>query len=121
MRAELKSLISSDIDPDSYYPEDRRVFGFGVQAVIGPENFDGGDVFNFFVCSPDWLKEEILDKEIIFARSFIIINDYNFEIIENKIKELCSKTVSDCWDKIAIQISKFGFWEFEEYKQYEEN
>lgn len=52
MRAQLKSLMTSDIDPRTYWPDEEDDFGYYVQATIGPEGEDAGDVFGFQVCTP---------------------------------------------------------------------
>lgn len=119
MRAKLKNLVSSDIDLRTYCPEKEDEFGFYVQAIIGPESEEGGEVFGFQVCSPKWLLKQHSSKEIMFCRSTIIAFIYDFDAIHESISRFCEKFTGKDWDKIAADLSAFGDWEFENYKPLE--
>jgi len=116
MRAKLKSIIVSDIDPESFWPEEEDNFGFYLQAIIGPDNEEGGDTFGFQICSPKWLMEEYKKSDLIFGRHIIIALQYDFLAIEKKISDLCQKSTGDSWPEIAKKLSRFGYWEFEDYR-----
>ena len=114
MRAELKSLSSSDIDPSTYWPEDNEHFGFALDAVIGVEGEDAGDVFSFLVGTASWLAlYRSKFKGCTFGQGTIIVNEYDFATIKALISDLCERTHGVSWEEIAPKLSKFGSWEYE--------
>lgn len=116
MKAHLKEINTSDIDIDTYYPEDEQCFGFYVEAIIGTESEDGGDIFGFQVCSPKWLLYEYKKTDIIFCKNMIMVFEYDFQAITQKIIDLCNRTTGDNWNDIAQHLAKYGAWEFENYQ-----
>lgn len=116
MRAQLKSLMTSDIDPDSYWPDEEDNFGFYIQAIIGPEDEEGGDIFGFQVCSPKWLQNKHSVTDIVFIRHVILMFEYDYQAVERRIADLCNKTIGADWGEIASKIARFGSWEFEDYQ-----
>ena len=116
MRAKLKDFMTSDIDPETFWPDEEDDFGFYVQATIGPENEEGGDVFGFQVCTPKWLANEYGKESVILARHIIIVFEYDFYAVRKKISDLCNKTLGNDWAEIAPKLARYGYWEFEDYK-----
>lgn len=116
MRAELKSVMSSDIDPSTYFPEKEDSFGVFIQATIGPEGVDSGDVFGFQVCSPKWLASQIEGSGIMWGRHLIILVEYDFSNITQEISSLCARTFGSNWQEVAAKIARYGQWEFEDYQ-----
>ncbi|WKL57150.1 Imm8 family immunity protein [Asticcacaulis sp. ZE23SCel15] len=117
MRAQLKSLHSPDVDLDSYYPNNADCFSFLLQAFIGPDVEDGEDVFNFIVCTPQWLEVE-KKGEITFGANYIIVTNYNLKDIEEHLKSYAQRCVGDSWVEVANKIAKVGEWEFDNYQAY---
>lgn len=117
MRAELKRLHSPDIDLAAYWPDDTESFHFLLQAMIGPENGDSFESFDFEVCTPKWLAGNRASEGPIFGRHLIIVCNYDIGEIETRLKRLCSRTVADSWHDIASKLGRYGKWEFEDYQQ----
>lgn len=62
VRAELRSLDSPDapdLDPADYTPDDPMYVGLPVTALIGPKGERGEELFYFYVCTPQWLADDI--------------------------------------------------------------
>ena len=120
MRAELKSIIISDIDIDNYWPDEEDNFCFYLQANIGVEGRDGGDIFGFSVCTPKWILENRSKDQIFFMRDTIIVFEYDIERVKSVIKNLCDRTFGENWLEIAEKLKRFGYWEFEDYDPYKD-
>ena len=41
---------------------------------------------------------------------------WDWEVVERAINDLCVRTEGDDWNQVATKLSRFGFWEFEDYR-----
>ncbi|MFA4616247.1 Imm8 family immunity protein, partial [Xanthomonas perforans] len=57
MKARLFGLHSDNWDLTNEQPDDPGCFSEELRAVIGREDFAGGDNFFIEVCTPGWLKK----------------------------------------------------------------
>lgn len=115
MYAELKSLVSPDINLLNYCPEEEDNFGFYIEASIGPLGEASGDIFGFQVCSPNWIFTNFTSENAIFGKNFLILKNYDFEEIRSKLTDLCARTSGEDWQEIAKKLAQFGSWEFDNY------
>jgi hypothetical protein len=120
MRAELKDLDTPD-SPDaslaSFSPEDGERFRLQVTASIGVAGEDGADLFDFTVCSPSWLAGEELYKGFAFQRHTLLVERWDADLVERAIGDLCRRTEGESWEEIAQKLSRYGYWEFEDYRE----
>ncbi|MCH9625860.1 MAG: hypothetical protein S4CHLAM123_10440 [Chlamydiales bacterium] len=118
MRAIIKGFHSPEIDDLQHFkPEITDNFCFLLQLMIGPENEDGEESFDIEVCTPKWLLSKYKKDEIIFGRHMLIVFEYNFEQISNKLKYFVKSCNGSSWNEIAKKISKISSWEFESYAE----
>ena len=118
IQAELKSLYSTDIPDDihKYSPDDPDRFGIMIGAFIGPLGGGSEELFYFFVCTPTWLETVIHDDMHIFGKSYLFITTYSYNVIWNAINKLCTSTSGNTWEDVGIKLSRYGDWEFENYR-----
>jgi hypothetical protein len=38
-------------------------------------------------------------------------------LVERALRDLCRRTEGDAWVDIAIKLSRYGLWEFEDYRE----
>jgi hypothetical protein len=115
MRAELKYIHSADVDDmRNYVPNDSQCFGFSFQAMLGPEGEDAEESFEMTVCTALWLDKNINDQ-ILPLRHFLLVKEYNYNIIENYLIALARRTMGDDWKTIGERLGRVGQWEFEDY------
>lgn len=119
VRAALKELMSPDVDLRTYQPEDEEEFGFLLEATIGPDDVEGGDLFQIFVCSPKWLMKNHKRDDLIFCQHRLIAFECNLRRIEQRIADYCSTCVGKDWMEVVVQLQRIGEWEFENYKEHE--
>lgn len=72
--------------------------------------------FQFTVCSPGWLAEQSLPKGFAFLRHTLVVERWDAGLVERAISDLCRRTEGETWDEVAVQRSRFGWWEFEDYQ-----
>jgi len=118
MRAELKSLTSPDFDLESCVPANPGSFCFVLEAVIGLEEQEGGEIFLFEVCTPRWLETAVAGAEPIFGMNKLIVPEYNYAQLRDFLVTYCGRCVSDSWPKIARKLASVGAWEFEDYEEH---
>ena len=58
MKAILKNISSPDIDVNLVHYDKGDVYCFPVEVLIGPDNEDGAEIFQFIVCSPEWFVSQ---------------------------------------------------------------
>jgi hypothetical protein len=120
VRAELKDLDTAD-SPDgdlaSFSPEDGEHFALTVTASIGPAGERGAELFDFRVCSPSWLAAGKLQKGFAFQRHTLLVERWDAELVERAIADLCLRTEGESWDEVAMKLSRYGHWEFEDYRE----
>ena len=117
MKAEIKRLHSPDVDDlITYKPNNEKDFGFLLQMMVGPKGQEGEESFDMTVCTPQWLLSNCSDEKIIFGRDYLIVFDYNYQDVFNKLTEFVETIEGNTWDELAQHLSKIGRWEFENYK-----
>ena len=116
MRAELKSLDWDGEALRDFRPEDAQRFRVTVTASIGPAGEEGAELFQFTVCSRLWFAEESLPKGFAFVRHTLLVERWDPELVEKAIRGLCQSRDSDGWNQVATSLSRFGHWEFEDYR-----
>lgn len=120
IRAALRGLHSPDVpDLNAFVAEDPDRFGILVQAMIGPEGGLGAESFDFLVCTPAWLADEMGARGHQFGRHYLFVSRYDLELIEHVLRELCVRSAGPDWVTVATYLARYGKWEFEDYVEAE--
>ena len=116
MHARLKSLHSPDVlDLPGWSPEDEAVFGFLLQAMIGPTDGDGAESFNILVCSPGWLAREMSDTGIRSGEHTLLMSRYDHHLLLRYLERRVQMCEAPTWRELARQLGGIGLWEFDGY------
>ena len=116
MKAELKYLHSPDIDDlESYKPVDEGCFQFLLQVIVGIDGKPGEESFDVLVTTPRFLEGNYSESELLFGKDKLIIFQYDFEAIKNKISDYIYRIEEDNWHLIAEKLDRIGKWEFRDY------
>jgi hypothetical protein len=116
MRAQLRLLFSPDADPlQDYAPEDPERFGIFVQAMIGPEGTEDAESFDFMVCSPNWLQNELRERGAIFGHGYLFLDRYAYRALLGTFTTFCQGIEGPDWPTIGARLNRYGRWEFEDY------
>ena len=121
MQAVLRSLVTdwpnASESLETFKPEDPEFFGFYVSAFIGPQDEPGTDMFTFFICSPGQLVRERIEKGFWFLHGVLLLTRWDYAVLHRAIADLCAHTVGENWDEVATKLSRYGIWEFEDWKE----
>lgn len=114
MRAKLKELGADDVGLASYVPEDPRCFSVNLRLCIGLEGSDGGDYFELFVCTPEWLGKNLNGQ--LWGRHFLIVREFDYEGLVSTLERQIGLCTGEQWSDIADKLARFFNWEFEDYQ-----
>ena len=120
MRAKLFRVESPGIDDLSIYlPKNKENFSILIEVAVGYEGQkkEGGDIFGFQIYTPQWLISNYSPNEVIIPRHSLIIFEYNYDSIYQRIKKIIESCTGESWDEISQKISRYGYWEFEDYQE----
>lgn len=119
MRAAIKKVHSPDVmDLHKYQPRESDDFCFLMQVMVGPKDEEGEESFDFIVCTPTWLLNHHKIEDVILGKSYILVFQFNFERIMMTLEKLVGSFSGNTWTEIAEKISRFGKWEFEDYREF---
>lgn len=117
MRADLRGFYSSDVDDlEAWRPDDPGCFEPAVRAFVGPEGGGGEEMFDFRVCTAAWLEKNPPPKGFEFLRSTLLLTRWDYLTLERALSDLCLHTSGDNWSEVVTRLSRFGGWEFEDYR-----
>lgn len=114
MRAIIRSIVSDEVSMDDYAPEDPACFSLNLRIRIGPDAASGADEFELCVCTPEWLRQTVLQPR--WGRHLLIIGAYDRLGIERCIHEYVANCEGDAWHEIAGKLARSLSWEFEDYR-----
>jgi hypothetical protein len=119
MNAEIRKLYSLEIEDamTAYWPSEVDNFGTWIRLSVGPSGQVGTDNFELFVCTPKWLFEQLeKDSAARWGRHLLIVREYDLTVISKRLAQLVQQSSGLDWQTIALKISRFAAWEFEDYK-----
>lgn len=112
-------MRSLDFDP---LPEsllaDPASFGFTARMVVGPLNSSGGESFDVWVCTPEWLAVECQRQGgILDARHHVVVDFGSFDqrALREWLQARVERAEGPTWPELANRLSRLGHWEFEDY------
>jgi Immunity protein 8 len=111
----VRAVIRHLDRPDD--PPDREDFGISVRALVGPADGEGEESFDFFVCTPRWLERERAEKGFLWPRHHLILWEWDFAVVSRAIGDLCAHHEGATWSELAEKLSRYGYWEFEDYRE----
>lgn len=119
-RSKIDGIHSPDVDwTAGGQPADANNFSVLLQIMVGVEGEKGADTFDMLVVTPLWLMDELQRKqgEPIDGRHTIIVQKWDRRVIEGNIRRTFEGIEGKAWEDIAVVLSRFGRWEFEDYKE----
>ena len=118
MKAALRSIETPEGESLDTIRPDSGSFCIPVLALIGPEGEDGEEIFQFEVCSPDWLAQELEAYPAIWGDRRLIMSHYDPVAIETHVRKRLRHAIGTDWNSVAQKIGQWATWEFEEYTPY---
>ncbi|MGV8972817.1 MAG: immunity 8 family protein [Rhodoglobus sp.] len=115
MKAEIRSIFSADVeDLDNFRPSG-DVFSVPIRVQIGPAGAPGEESFDLTVCSVRWLAQQVEHTPVFDARHHLVVREFHWPVVLRYIEGRVARCVGETWGDVAQQLSRFGYWEFEDY------
>lgn len=119
MKAEIKAVLSPDVDDLSHFsPDDPEIFGFSMQLLIGPTQAEGEESFDMMICTPKWLLETFPKDRILLGVHHLIVFEYNYQALMKYLNHYVETLDGETWTELAQKLTRLGAWEFENYQDY---
>jgi len=115
MQAEIRHLLTPDIDPDTYVPDDPERFAFLVQMLAGPSGEPGEESFQFEVCTPGWLLQQVRQDGYMNGRHHVVVDTFDWPALQTYFQRLITRCAGADWHEVATKLARYGYWEFEDY------
>ncbi|MDR2566453.1 MAG: immunity 8 family protein [Bifidobacteriaceae bacterium] len=115
MRAQLRSVLSADVDIDDYVPSDPEDDAVWLQFLVGPRGSIGEESFQVLVCTPLWLRREVMRHGPQIGLHHLIVEPLDLLAAIRFIQERIERLDAPDWPELGEKIGRIGQWEFEDY------
>jgi len=112
MRAQIRHLLTPDIDPTTFVPEDPERFMFLVQMLAGPSDGQGEESFQFTVCTPGWLQDQVNREGPMPGAHHVVVGTFDWPALEVLFQRLVFQCAGADWNEVATKLSRYGLYEF---------
>ena len=117
VQPELRSLTGPiDEDLSDIHPVSGS-FCHTLRAEIGVRGQSGADVFEFEVCSPEWLDNELDGYSIRHAGKRLIARRFDPEVVEEYVRKRLLHATGPDWGTVVTKLSEWSRWEFDDYNR----
>jgi len=116
LKAAVRTAYSSDVDVDTYLPEQPKDDGVWIRLMVGPADGPGEESFDVLVCTPLWLRRRIGAEGPQVGRHRLIVDPLDLEQAVGFLRSQIEAIEAPTWTALAEQIARLGHWEFEDYQ-----
>ncbi len=118
MTAELKELYFVDVECplEEFQPEPFDCFELTLRAMFGPVGEEASESFQVQVCTPKWLQGRCDSGDVVHGRHTLIVGEFNVTQLRAHLEALGRRCSGDNWLEVAQKLSRYGLWEFEDYR-----
>ena len=117
VQPELRSLTGQwDEDLDELKPVSGS-FSHTLRAEIGARGEKGSDAFEFDVCSPEWLENELSSHPIIPGGARLITNRFDPGAVEDYVRKRLLHANGPDWATVAAKLGQWSRWELDSFEK----
>lgn len=110
MKARIEAINSTYENWGEEYDD----FWISIEVAVGPEGQKGEEFFTFSITSPKRLESLLQRNFVELGRGLIIMKDYKFEIVKEKIISLISSLHGNDWNELSMKVAKYARWEYDD-------
>lgn len=109
----IKSFWSSDAELKTYLPDDPKNFMIAAQVDIGPAGKVCSDYFQFIVCTPSWLREEVYLSLPLIRKGQMLVSIYDYNEVYSELEKFVTSCKADNWQEVIKRLCSSLLWEYE--------
>ena len=135
VQLDLKSLVvyggRGTTDGEKVRPENPSHFGIFCQAFVGEVGTDQPDAFEFIVCTPSWLAENVIQRGkpieqqhgfnqygeevsgLTLPRGYVVVREWRYADLKRGLEKLCAALAAPEWSVAAERLNRYLVWERE--------
>ena len=113
---EVKTIVSSDVDLDTFLLPNSGDFGIWLELEIGEQGGKSADIFQLFVCTPGWLRKKILDDGPVWQHGIMILDGPDLSNIVGHVNKALARLGDAEWNVTVKKLRLLAKWEFEDYQ-----
>jgi Immunity protein 8 len=117
MQAELNGLYTITHDDLREVRPENAAFCIDVRALVGAVGTGGEESFDFEVCSPAWLEQELENDHVVSGRYRLVMKDFNYPLLERYVRNRIAQASGKDWDEVAAKLAGWSKWEFADYSE----
>lgn len=120
IRAEVRSIHLPDHEGglQAFTPRDTEDFSVHVQLILGPEDGQGEESFEFELLTPRALSGRLeSQKGPLTGRHLVFVRRYDPDVVEAWIRRWVGECRGNDWTEVGHKLSRWAFWEFEDYRE----
>lgn len=106
IQPQLRNIVSPNLEPPNL-PEDPLDCEVLFQAMVGPADGDGGEIFVFAVVTPVRLART---PEATWGRGRLIVPKFDWELVVLAVAELLVECAADDWSEVVAQLDRSLRW-----------
>lgn len=88
-----------------------------VYADIGMAGSEAVETFLFYVCTLARLSRIVQQEGFEFGRHLIILERFDWKMVERAIASICDASVGETWEEVAMKLGSYGERELEDYSE----
>ncbi len=86
-----------------------------VNLGVGPVGEDGSELFDIFVCTPEWLAGDIERNGPRSGWATLVVPRIDADEVLSEIESQFARLSADSWSELATRLSRIAIWEFDGY------
>ena len=113
----IRSVWSADVDDLGRWQPEAPGWSLPLRLIVGPSDGPGDESFDVTVCDAAWLEARAEADGVFDARHHLVVPGFDW----HRVRGYLDRRVSAChgadWSAVAMQLSRLGHWEFEDYRE----
>lgn len=92
---------------ESEIPNDPYDCWIMLHCDIGLEGSEGCNRFTAYVTTPKFLAGKLLDSKFVSCRSVLVVEYFDWTLIEECIRSICSRISVNNWQDAVVELSQY--------------
>ncbi|CAN5279492.1 immunity 8 family protein [soil metagenome] len=118
MRAQIKAILSPDVDLATFDPPDANDVSVFLQLLVGSAGGIGEESFQLTVMTPRALERELHKGALpLLGRHYVFVERWETSAVIGWLTESIQSIEGPTWHEVGEKVARIGWWEFEDYKE----